>query len=560
MSLADETLRALLREYIGAEFSSDDIAELRPHIERQLANSGALQALDLGSGDPAAMHYLYDPRLDAPTPTRSDPASADVPPWATEPVPASPCPPGLATLTIHELAPLIARREVSPVELTREALDRIAALDGRLNSFASVFLEQAMADARAAEEVIVRGSYRGPLHGIPLGIKDNIAVAGWPTTNASALMQDFVTDYDAAVVRRLREAGAIIVGKNNMHEWAFGATSAYSAFGAVHNPWRLDCVPGGSSGGSAAAASASLVYGSIGTDYLGSVRTPAAHCGIVGFKPTQGLVSRFGQLPPTSTSMDHVGPLAKDVIDAALLLGAIAGHDPRDPTSIAGPTLDYAAGLGGGIGNLRVGVPQTYFFEQANEEVRKLVSQAVGVLGALGAKIRDVSLPSLDHVYPLGSPTALPNETRSYFLPLLRRGPSAFADRGTWYRLIAGEFVRAADVAQGMRLRNLLRAEFTAVMRTVDILAIPTTATAAFPIAEATQTQRYRPGRLTFPFNLVGMPAVSIPCGFTIAGLPVGLTLAGRHWEDDVVLSAAYAYEQAATGGYRIPPMASASE
>jgi aspartyl-tRNA(Asn)/glutamyl-tRNA(Gln) amidotransferase subunit A len=557
-SFTDEILRALLREYVGAEFSSAEIAELRPHIERQLAHSRALQALGLEHDDPVEMPYIFDNRLaDLPEPEAvTVPGAAATRPTraaerSTAPSPSSP----LAALTIHELARLIAGRQVSPVEVTREALDRIAALDPRLNAFARVWPEQAMADARAAEDEIVRGGYRGPLHGVPLGIKDNIAVSGWPTTNASALRLDFVTDYDAAAVRRLREAGAIVIGKNNMHEWALAATSAYSAFGAVHNPWRLDFVPGGSSGGSAAAVSASLVYASLGTDNRGSVRTPASYCGVVGLKPTFGLVSRFGQLPPTSGYTDHIGPLTKDVADAALLLNAIAGYDGQDPTSRPGPIRNYAAGLGRGIKGLRLGVPANFFFEQADNEVRALVMAGVELLGTLGAEIREVLLPSAEHAQLLG----FTDELRFALLPLVRRGPQAFADRGSWYRLIAGQFVQGSDVLQGMRLRNRMRAEIRAVMDSVDILATPTTATAAFPIAESAAAQPYRPGRLTAPFNFVGMPAISVPCGFTADRLPVGLTLAGRHWEDDVVLRVAHAYEQAASSGYCPPPLAEPS-
>lgn len=460
----------------------------------------------------------------------------------------------LARKTIHELAPLIERREVSPVEVTREALVRIEALDVRLHSFVTVRGEEALAAARDAEAEIGAGRYRGPLHGIPMGIKDNIAVARWPTTNGSAAMTDFVTDYDATAVARLREAGAVIVGKNNLHEWAMSGTCLWSAFGRIHNPWDEGRIPGGSSGGSAAAVSASMIFGSLGTDARGSVRIPAAFCGIVGLKPTQGLVSRFGQLPATSADSDHVGPLAKDVTDAALLLNVLAGHDPRDPTSRRFVTKDYSAGLDAGIRRLRIGVPQKFFFDQAAPEVAAIVRQAVEQLEGLGAEIRAVEFPSLQHVSFAATGAS---EATAYLMPLVLRGRSAFTDESLWQRLVVGQFARGEDLKQGARVRSLISGEFRAAMEQVDLLAVPTMTTAAPTIEEALD-----PGGaqaltlLTTPFNLTGIPTVSLPCGFTAEGLPVGLSLAGRHGEDDVVLRAAYAYEQATSGGYVAPPMA----
>jgi aspartyl-tRNA(Asn)/glutamyl-tRNA(Gln) amidotransferase subunit A len=467
----------------------------------------------------------------------------------------------LAALTIHELAPLLERRAVSPVEVMQETLARIDALDGRLRAFVTVWPEQALADARAAELAIGRGDYRGPLHGVPLSIKDNIAVAGWPTTNGSALMTDFVTDYDATVVQRLRQAGALIVGKNNLHEWAMGVTCAGGPFGSVCNPWDERRVPGGSSGGSAAAVSGSLVYGAVGTDGKGSIRIPAAWCGIVGLKPTYGLVSRFGQLPPTSSSFDHVGPLAKDVTDVAILLQALAGHDPQDPTSIPSEPTNYRAALARDVRGLRVGVPDGFFFEQTAPEVTALVRQALDVLKDLGAQVAEVTIPTLEYM-PLVD-AVLSTEIPAFLLPYVRQGPRGFADRTIWERIVVGQLVRTADTFMAARLRNLIRREFRDVMETVDVLAMPTTPGVAFPrdtpeqVAAMPSLGHQSPVTvLTVPHDIVGMPAVSVPCGFTPEGMPVGLMLGGRHWADDVVLRAAYAYEQAATGGYRVPPVA----
>jgi aspartyl-tRNA(Asn)/glutamyl-tRNA(Gln) amidotransferase subunit A len=331
-------------------------------------------------------------------------------------------------------------------------------------------------------------------------------------------------------------------------------------FGTTHNPWDETRVPGGSSGGSAAAVSASLIFRSVGTDGMGSIRMPSSYCGFVGFKPTYGLVSRFGELPPTSSSSDHLGPIAKDVTDAALMLAVLAGPDPKDPTSAPSNPKDYVADLHAGVAGLRVGVPQNFFFDQTYPEIKDLVLKAIDQLRALGAEVREVTIPSLQYMPIVGAATVA--ESRAFLLPFARRGPQAFHDESIWERTIVGEFVRAADTLKASRLRNLMRQDFLRVMQDVDLLAMPTTISPAFPIRFAGAT----PGgfadpnagatMLTYPFNLMGMPAISVPCGFTSEGLPAGLMLAGRHWEDDVVLRAAYAYEQAATGGYTIPAIA----
>ncbi len=459
----------------------------------------------------------------------------------------------LAMKTVHELAPMIERREVSPVELTREALDRIKSLDERLHTFITVRGEQALADAQRAESEIAQGKYRGPFHGVPMGIKDNIAVSGWPTTNASLLMTDFITDYDATVVERLRGAGAVIVGKTNLHEWAMGSTSD-GPLGTTHNPWDESRVPGGSSGGSAAAVSASLIYGSVGTDGRGSIRMPSAYCGVVGLKPTYGLVSRFGELPPTSSNNDHLGPIAKDVRDAATMLNVLAGHDPNDPTSIPSKAKDYTADLGRGVAGLKVGVPLNFFFEQATTEMRTLVMKAVETLASLGAEIREARAPSLEY-FPLASTTSV-NEAASFLLPFARKGPSAFGDQSIWERVVVGQLLSKDQISRGARLINLIRQEFLSLMEQVDILAMPTTISQAFPITGARDREADKATALTSPFNFLGMPAISVPCGFASDGLPVGLMLAGRHWEDELVLRVAYAYEQATSGGYVAPAIA----
>src|ERR1022692_1786742 len=293
--------------------------------------------------------------------------------------------------TIVEFAPRLRRKEISPVEVTRACLDRIEKLNPVLNAFITVTAESALEEARAAEIEISRGEWRGPLHGIPIALKDLIDTAGTRTTAASALFQDRVPTEDAEVVRRLRQAGAVILGKNNLHEFAFGGSSLVSFFGDVHNPWNAEHIAGGSSGGSAAAVAAGLCYAAIGTDTAGSIREPAALCGCVGIKPTYGRVSARGVIP-LSWSMDHVGPLAATVADAAIVLQAIAGYDSGDITSPDVPVGDYVSGLGEGAKLMRVGVPRAYFFDELDDEVRAAVEQALAVIETLVADVRDVQI------------------------------------------------------------------------------------------------------------------------------------------------------------------------
>jgi aspartyl-tRNA(Asn)/glutamyl-tRNA(Gln) amidotransferase subunit A len=474
----------------------------------------------------------------------------------------------LATISIREVAALIAKRSLSSVEVTRTLLERIDQWDSRLRTFITVDAEGALAQAQRADAVLAAGDPVGPLHGVPLGIKDNIAVADLPTTNGSHVMAQHVTDYDATVVVKLRQAGAVILGKTNMHEWGWGGTSVYTGFGSVRNPWDTDRIAGGSSGGSSAAVSASLVYGALGTDGMGSIRMPAAYCGVVGLKPTGGLVSGFGSLPPGSGSIQAIGPLAKDVADAALMLDAIAGHDPNDPLSIAAPRSGERTPLEAGVRGLRIGVPDA-LLRDATREVQGLVQAALDTLAGLGANVHKVEIPSLRYVPLMTTPMLEGDGGAQSFLrrKLIPLGPSAFADPFIRDAALVGTLVRTADTLKAARLRNLIRKEFLGVMDEVDVLAGPTTVSAAFRIdQDAPDDADVGPDgslsvtiaattSLTFPFNIVGMPAVSVPCGSTGTGLPVGLHIAGRHWEDDVVLRAAYAYEQAATGGYTMPPM-----
>ena len=474
----------------------------------------------------------------------------------------------LTLVPIGELAPRIARREISPVDLVEAALDQIDRFDSELRTYIEVFVEDARAAARASAAAIARGDRFGPLHGIPLAVKDNIALAGFPTTNGSALWADHTTDFDAEVVTRLRRAGAIFLGKNNMHEWGMGGTCAGMHFGTVRNPWDPSRVPGGSSGGSAAAVSAGMAWAAVGTDGWGSIRTPASYCGVVGLMPTHGLVSRFGELPPTSSWHHTIGPIARTVRDAAVLLDAMAGHDPKDPMSIhSGYDGAYVDGLDTGVAGLRVGVPTSYFFDDAMPEVEGAVREAARTFESLGAELLEVDLSAFYDTPP--ALAAAQHESQSVLLPYALAHPDGFATPEIRYRILAGEFVSAADHRRGMQVRNEMRAKVMDVLRTVDIVLTPANSTVAFSvdsgrvrIGDGSHLDLGEPGnqsrlttRLTLPWNLVGTPAISIPSGSYAGGLPVGLQLAAAPLKETTLLRAAAAFE-ASTGGYRAPPLA----
>jgi aspartyl-tRNA(Asn)/glutamyl-tRNA(Gln) amidotransferase subunit A len=445
--------------------------------------------------------------------------------------------------TMVELAPRLRRKEVSPVELTRDCLDRIEKLNPTLNAFITVTAESALAEARAAEVEISRGNWRGPLHGIPIAIKDLIDTAGTRTTAASALFQDRVPNEDAEVVRRLRIAGAVIVGKNNLHEFAYGGSSLVSFFGDVHNPWNTEHIAGGSSGGSAAAVVAGLCYAAIGTDTAGSIREPAALCGCVGIKPTYGRVSARGVIP-LSWSLDHVGPLAATVGDAAIVLQAIVGYDALDVCSVDVPVSDYISGLRDGVKALRVGIPRGHFYDDLDDEVRAAVEQALVVIGRLVAEVRDSKIDvSSDR-------TVQAAESFAYHADHVARTPELYQPE-TLRRIRSGENISVAEYIRRRRELDVERRRAHEMFADVDLLVTPTMPIPAPAIADLKKDPAaLRPAELvllrnTRPFNVWGLPAVSVPCGFTKRGLPIGLQIAGPHWREDLVLRLAFAYEQA---------------
>jgi aspartyl-tRNA(Asn)/glutamyl-tRNA(Gln) amidotransferase subunit A len=445
--------------------------------------------------------------------------------------------------TIEELARRLRRREVSPVEVTRACLDRIAKLNPTLNAFITVTAESALAEARAAEIEISRGEWRGPLHGIPVALKDLIDTAGTRTTAASAVLEHRVPAEDAEVVRRLRRAGAVIMGKNNLHEFAYGGSSLVSFFGDVHNPWDTGHIAGGSSGGSAAAVSAGLCYAAIGTDTAGSIREPAALCGCVGMKPTYGRVSARGVIP-LSWSLDHVGPLALTVGGAAAVLQVIAGYDPLDICSVDVPVSDYVSALRDGTKNLRVGVPQDHFYADLDHEVGAAVQQALAVIETLVAEVREMRIEvTTDR-------TVQAAESFAYHAENVARSPELYQPE-TLRRIRSGEKISATEYIQRRRELEQERRRAHDFFAEVDLLVTPTMPIPAPAIADLKKDPAaLRPAELvllrnTRPFNVWGLPAISVPCGFTKSGLPIGLQIAGPCWREDLVLRLAWAYESA---------------
>jgi len=445
--------------------------------------------------------------------------------------------------TIIELAPRLKRKQISPVELTRACLDRIERLNPSLNAFITVTPESALAEARAAESEISHGQWRGPLHGIPIALKDLIDTAGTRTTAASALLEHRVPTEDAEVVLRLRQAGAVILGKNNLHEFAYGGSSLVSFFGDVHNPMNMEHIAGGSSGGSAAAVAAGLCYAAIGTDTAGSIREPAALCGCVGLKPTYGRVSGRGVIP-LSWSLDHVGPLAATVGDAATVLQAVAGYGPLDVCSADVPVDDYVSGLRDSAKKLRVGIPRKYFYDDLDEEVRAAMEQALTVISMLVTEMRDMQID-----VPTDR-TVQAAESFAYHAENIAQRAERYQPE-TLRRLRSGERISATEYIQHRREQDRERRRAHELFADVDLLVTPTMPIPAPAIADLKRDPTaLRPAELlllrnTRPFNVWGLPAISVPCGLTKNGLPMGLQIAGPPWREDLVLRLAYAYEQA---------------
>jgi aspartyl-tRNA(Asn)/glutamyl-tRNA(Gln) amidotransferase subunit A len=454
---------------------------------------------------------------------------------------------------ILETSQLLRQRSISPVQLTEECLARIDSLNPLLNAFITVTAASAITEARRAELEIRNGCWRGPLHGIPIALKDIIDTAGTRTTAASALFKDRVPLEDAEVVRRLNLAGAVLLGKQNLHEFAYGGSSLVSYFGEVRNPWNPLYITGGSSGGSAAGVAAGMCYAAVGTDTAGSVREPASQCGVVGLKPTYGRVSARGVIP-LSWSLDHVGPIAGSVADVAVLLQAMAGYDAADPASVDAPVNDYVAALTQPVQNLRIGIPRPYFFADLDSEVSRAVDRALAVLGNMTTDVREISL-EVDSDRSLQSA-----ESYAYHADSVARSPELYQPE-TLRRIRAGERVCQEDRARLQRKLAESRQTAVRIFQEVDLLVTPTVPILSPTIAELKQKpEQLRPTELlllrnTRPFNVWGFPAISVPCGFTAAGLPIGLQIAGPHWGEAAVLSLAHAYEKATSWHERKPAL-----
>jgi aspartyl-tRNA(Asn)/glutamyl-tRNA(Gln) amidotransferase subunit A len=463
----------------------------------------------------------------------------------------------LCYLSLRSLGTLMQRQELSPVEATETVLDRVEKFDRQLNSFVTLLRDQAMAQARAAEREIQDGHYRGPLHGVPVAVKDLYYTKGIRTTAGSKILSDFIPTYDATVVAKLQDAGAILIGKLNMHEFARGATNSSSLIGGCYNPWDTLRVTGGSSGGSGAALAAGLCYGALGSDTGGSIRIPAAFCGVVGLKPTYGRVSRHGVFP-LSWSLDHVGPMTRTVADAALMLQVIAGHDRHDPTTRTAVVPDYTASLTGDIEGARLGIPQEFYFEQLDAEVADSMRAAVQTLERAGARVEEVSLPLSKYAAAAGRIISLTESAEIHEKFLKTR----FADYSPDVRagFVVGQLILGKHYMKAQRLRSLIRQEMAAVLRRVDALVTPTVPIAAPRTGQATVEigaerveTMWALSRLTRPANLTGFPAISVPCGFTQGGLPIGLQLIGRPFAEATILQIAHTYEQETTWHQRRP-------
>jgi len=465
----------------------------------------------------------------------------------------------LCYLSAGQLARLIQKKEVSPVEVIKAHLSRIDSLEPTLNSFITLLPDQAMAAARNAEKEIQAGRCLGPLHGIPFGLKDLYYVKGVRNTSGSKIFDHFIPDFDSTIALRLKEAGAILLGKLNLHPFAYGPTGENEEYGHMHNPWNPALIAGGSSGGSGSAVASGECTLTMGTDTGGSVRIPGALCGLVGFKPTYGLLSRYG-LTALAWSQDHPGPMTRTVEDCALLMNAVAGYDPNDPTSVNLPVLEYTKALTVDIRGLRVGVVKEFFEVPIESQVKESVWRAIEKLKELGTVVSEVSWPIYHYHMAIASIIQMAEAT-AYHSKLIRENASKIYPP-VRIRLEAGIFISATDYIQAQRARTLFYRQSLDLLKKVDLLVGPTLPVTAFPIG----TTEVKVGnqnvnvislltQYTRPFNLNGFPAITVPCGFSDDGLPIGLQLVGRPFDEETVLRAAHAYEQATEWHRRRPPI-----
>jgi len=465
----------------------------------------------------------------------------------------------LCYLSAGELSRRIKKRDVSPVEIVDAHLARIGETDGTLNSFITLLPDQARAAARRAESEILAGRYRGPLHGIPVGLKDLFNTGGVRTTSGSRIFDTFAPQRDCTVAARFYQAGAILLGKLNLHPLAYGPTGENADYGHMHNPWNPELITGGSSGGSGSATAAGQCTITMGSDTGGSVRIPAALCGIVGLKPTYGRVSRYG-LTPLSWTMDHPGPMVRTVEDAALTMNVIAGHDPNDAASARVAVPDYTSALSGDVRGLKIGIPREFFEAPLDPEVAAAVRQAIGQLGDLGAITTEVSLPMFQHSQVISGTILMAEAAACHRELLAREGDKLYPP--VRLRLEAGLFITAVDYLKAQQARSVFNREARHLLQEVDLLVGPTEPVTAPPIlAETVQAGNQSISttaaltQYTRPYNITAFPAITVPCGFSRAGLPIGLQLAGQPFDELTVLRAAHAYEQATSWHTRRPPI-----
>ena len=472
----------------------------------------------------------------------------------------------LSELTATELREKIRSREVSASEATEASLARVQALDGRIQAFVTVNGEGARAAARAIDEKLSRNEDVGALAGVPVAVKDNICVRGMPTTCSSRILENFVPPYDAGVTERLTAADAVIIGKTNLDEFAMGSTTENSGFFTTRNPWNLDCVPGGSSGGSAAAVASGMVPLAVGSDTGGSIRQPAAFCGVVGAKPTYGRVSRYG-LVAFGSSLDQIGPLSRSVADNALLLQVLSGHDGRDSTSAERPVPDFSAALAGGVEGLKLGIPKEYSGEGIDPEVEGAVRDATKRLESMGAEVREVSLPHTEYAvgvyYIIATAEASSNlarydgvhygfrtaDTKDIVEMYSRSRQDAFGAE-VKRRIMLGTFTLSAETYEAYylkaaKVRTLIRQDFDAALAEVDCLICPPAPMPAYKIGELVDDPlaMYLSDIFTISLNLAGLPGLCVPAGFSSDGLPLGMQVFGRAWEEETLLRVASAYQ-----------------
>ena len=483
----------------------------------------------------------------------------------------------LTGLSIRELHQRFLARRATPSQAATEHLARVEALDPQVKAFLTVTRETALAQAAAADARFAAGAPRGPLDGIPIALKDLVATRGIRTTCGSKILDGFAPPYDATVAARLADAGAVLLGKLNMDEFAMGSSTEHSAYGPTRNPWDLGRVPGGSSGGSAAAVAAEMAVTTLGSDTGGSIRQPAAFCGVVGLKPTYGRVSRYG-LVAFASSLDQIGPFARDVEDTAAILQVIAGADPLDSTAVEVPVPDYVAALAGGVDGLRVGIPREYFVEGLDPEVERAVQAAIEVLRARGARTQPISLPHTEYglaAYYLIAPAEASSNLARYdgvkyglrvpgardLIDMYGQTRAAGFGAEVKRRIMLGAYALSAGYydayyGKAQRVRTLVRRDFQQAFEQVDVIVAPTTPTVAFKLGEREDPlAMYLNDVFTIPVNLAGLPGISVPGGFTAGGLPIGLQLIGRAFDEATLLRVGHAFQQATDWHTRRPPL-----